>query len=145
MHSLIYTDRWLSTSSGRWPSGFFARLISFLGFDSAIESDRCSPTDFQNDFSGGTRRWLSWASLAKVSRWPTKPARSSYPTSGSNRSLCFNEMANARMRFIAVSFSRRSSFWRSPSRSAMLIQIVRARLRDDWWSKAQYLRPLAHL
>lgn len=43
------------------------------------------------------------------------------------------------------SFPKRSSFPSSPSRSAVSIQIVRARLRVVWIKRDQYFRPSAHL
>lgn len=100
-HESIYADRWLRISRGKCPRGFFDRLTYFLGFDSAKDTPRYSPADFQIDLGGGLTTMRSWASRAKVSRCPARPARSSYAISGSKRSLCLRETAKAKMRLIA--------------------------------------------
>lgn len=53
MHRSTYAERWFKISRGRWPKGFLDRLISFLGLDSAKETPRYSPIDFQGVFFGG--------------------------------------------------------------------------------------------
>lgn len=159
----MYADRWLRISTGRFPSGFLDRLIVFRGLDIAIGKLRYCPMAFSFPGSFVFMTVSSWAALAKVSRWPTRFARSSYAQSGSNRSLCLREIANARMRLIPVlhrsgqtrhqldsrevtnSLARRSSFPSSPSRSSLWIQMIRARMREYCKRRAQYFRPSAYL
>lgn len=45
----------------------------------------------------------------------------------------------------AYSLASKSSLPSSPARSAVLTQMVRARLRDVWLRSAQYFLPSAHL
>lgn len=148
--SSTYAARYDRISNGRFPNGLLSFFNSRLGLLSANETPKCVPTLLKNPTFRGWQLSGVVAALAKVSKCPIKPDRSSYPEYGSKRSLCFSETENAVMRLSAVIFPSKSLFpaagsSSSPHLSLAWIQITRLKLCEDRISCVQYFLPSLYL